>query len=111
MGVFTQIFVLRDFNAQNVIWGSTKNNFSSNTLGKYLSLFYFINNGSGTRISASKDYTSVLDISITNSTNLTLNWSVFDDPIGSDHLPIISITNESRISMDNPLNLNRDRIE
>jgi len=61
-----------------------------------------MNNGSETKVSASKDYISVPDIFITNSTNLTLNWTVFDDPIGSDHLPIIiSITNDLSVNMNN----------
>jgi len=58
-------------------------------LNKFLSPFFFLNNGHGTKISATTGYNSVLDISITNHRNIKFEWNVGDDPMGSDHLPIV----------------------
>jgi len=69
-------------------------------LNKFLSdsPFFFLNNGHGTRIFAT-GYKSVPDISLTNHKNIEFEWIVGDDPMGSDHLPIvIHLSNKLLIS-------------
>jgi len=39
--------------------------------------------------SSNPGYNSVPDISITNYKNIKFQWNVGDDPMGSDHLPIV----------------------
>jgi len=87
---FSQIVVLGDFNAQSEAWGSTKSNSSGEALNRFLvdSCFRFLNDGSGTRISATPNYNSVPDLTVTNSTRLDFSWQVGEDPLGSDHLPV-----------------------
>jgi len=86
-----QTFILGDLNAQNNIWGSTINNPSGISLGRFLleSFFYFLNDGKGTRVSASGNYKSVPDLSLTNARTLKVEWGLDEDPRGSDHLSII----------------------
>jgi len=86
----SQIFILGDFNAQNIAWGSTMSNSSGNILCKFLSetSFYFLNKGVGTQISAIKNHISAFDLSITNSKYLIVSWSIEEDTRRSDHLPI-----------------------
>jgi len=70
---------------------------SRESLNKFLanSSFLFLNNGSDTRISASKNYISVPDLSITNCKNFKIKWSIGEDSMRSNHLPIIiDITNK-----------------
>jgi len=105
------VIVLGDFNAQNEAWGSSRNNGSGLSFNKFLSTspFFFLNNGHRTRISATADYNSVPDISITNHTNIKFDWSLGDDPMGSDHMPIMihlfdNLTISSRISMFSDIN-------
>jgi len=85
------VIVLGDFNAQNEAWGSSRSNSSGDALNEFLmdSPFFFLNNGLGTRVSATGDYRSVPNISITNCKNLDFNWSIGVDPLGSDHLSIV----------------------
>jgi len=80
-----------DFNSQNELWGSTRNNLSGLALGRFLtdSSFIYLNDGRGTRVSASPNYNSVPDLTITNSLNFGFVWTVGKNPIGSDHLPIL----------------------
>jgi len=60
IGVCYQIFILGDFNAQNEVWGSTKNNDIGEFLCKFLSdsPFYLLKNRNGTRVSVFKNYIS-----------------------------------------------------
>jgi len=57
----SRIIILGDFNAHNESWGSSRNNFSEVFLNRFLvdSPFFFLNNGSNTRISAA-NYKSVM---------------------------------------------------
>jgi len=82
---------------------------SGESLNKFFanSSFFFLNNGSGTRVLASTNYNSVPDISITNCRNINFEWDVGEDPMGSDHLPIvIHLFNKLVISSGNLLNNN-----
>jgi len=51
--------------------------------------YFIINNGCGSRVSANINYTSRPDITLVNSNQLVCSWSVEEDPMGSDHLPIV----------------------
>jgi len=79
----SQIVVMGDFNAQSETWGSTKSNQSGEALNRYLmeSSFRYLNNGTATRISASPNYNSVPDLTITNSLGLNFVWQVGEDPL------------------------------
>jgi len=105
----SQIVILGDFNAQSEAWGSSKSNSSGEALSRYLadSCFRFLNDGSGTRVSAAPNYNSVPDLTFTNSSKLDFDWRVSGDPLGSDHLPV-EMTLSERIAIDND---RRSRIE
>jgi len=91
VGGSSDILVAGDFNAQMEAWGSSRDNSSGVSLGNYLadSPFFFLNNGSATRVSADQCFISAPDLTITNSLNIDFRWSIGDDPMGSDHLPIV----------------------
>jgi len=86
--------IVGDFNSQQSCWGSSRPNTSEMSLNDFLltSDFYILNNGTGTRMSANRFHVSYPDLSLFNSSLITLNWNVMDDPMGSDHLPIIIST-------------------
>jgi len=86
-----QTFILGDFNSQNKSWSSSVNNPSGCSLDGFLfeSPFYLLNNGMGTRISASNNYKSVPDLSLTNAHSIIAKWEIEEDPRGSDHYPIV----------------------
>jgi len=48
-----------------------------------------LNNGNGTRLSVAMNYKSVPNLSLTDSRTLNIEWSIDEDPRGSDHFPII----------------------
>jgi len=53
------------------------------------------------KISASKNYISIPDLSIINSKNLNIKWNIEEDPIGSNHLPIkLFITGKPNVNPD-----------
>jgi len=86
----SHFIILGDFNKA---WGLTRSNPSGVALSKFLanSPLRFLNDGSGTRVSASLNYVSVPDITITNCTDQDFRWTVGEDPMGSDHLPVTVI--------------------
>jgi len=112
------IIVVGDFNAQSEAWGSSRENGPGISLHKFLinSQFFFLNDGSGTRVSATTNYNSVPDVSITNCRNIKFEWSIGDDPMGSDHIPVIihlsnSLASSLRTSPNNSLEYrNRPKI-
>jgi len=67
-----QIVILGDFNAQSEAWGLTRSNPSGEALSSFLSdsCFRFLNDGSGTRVSATPNYNRVPDLTCTNSSKL-----------------------------------------
>jgi len=94
-----QLIILGDFNAQNELWGSTRSNPSGVALGKFIanSAFRFLNDGSGTRISASFNHRSVPDISFTDCSDFVFGWSVGEDSMGSDHLPVSIVLSNGNV--------------
>jgi len=73
--------------------------------------FIILNDGSGTRISANANYVSCPDITLIKSELWNFTWSVRDDPLGSDHLPIdINIYNRKESKQVKGLNSNRLRL-
>jgi len=60
LGNQSQIVIMGDFNTQSEAWGSTRSNSSGEALNRYLadSCFRFLNDGSGTKISATPNYNS-----------------------------------------------------
>jgi len=60
------------------------------TLNDYLlqSSFIILNDGSDTRVSANINCTSCPDVTLVHSSLFNFSWKMYDDPIGSAHLPI-----------------------
>jgi len=90
VGSFGFVVVAGDLNAQYSGWGSTRDNHAGTSLRDFLerSCFIMLNNGSGTRVSASARYVSCPDITLVKPGIWRFSWCVGDDPLGSDHLPI-----------------------
>jgi len=90
-GNFADILVLGDLNAQHSSWGSSHNNFAGTSLFGSLpqSPYIILNNGCGTRVSANINHISCPDITLFKPGHLRCSWSVEEEPMGSDHLPII----------------------
>jgi len=64
---FDIILIAGDLNAQYIGWESTNNNFAGTSLNEYLLspiTFIILNDGSGTRISASINYISCPDVTL-----------------------------------------------
>jgi len=110
---FGSIIIAGDFNAQYSGWGSIRNNYAGISLRDYLEQSHFIilNDGCRTRVSANANYVSCPDITLVKSGIWNFTWSVKDDPLGSDHLPIdINFFNSKEPNPGTDLNLNRTRL-
>ena len=83
--------ILGDFNAYSTIFGATRTDARGRVIENLLDDYNMavLNTGVGTYIRRSGEM-SHLDISMA-STNIAriANWYVHDDPMGSDHLPVI----------------------
>jgi len=109
-----QIVILGNFNAQSESWGSTKSNPSEEALSNFLSdsCFRFLNDGSGTRISATPNYNSIPDLACTNSYKLDFDWRVGKDPLGSDHLLVeVTISEKNDMVKDIRSELENDMVK
>jgi len=109
IGGSSRVIVLGDFNAQNEAWGCTKNNFSGESLDRFLadSPFFSWIMALVLLISAAINYKNIPDLSITNCNNFNIKWSIGDDLTRSDHLPIIiDFSNKYAYSLSNASNNN-----
>jgi len=71
------------------------------------SQFVILYDRNGIRLSANIDYISYPDIILIKSNSYNFSWSVGEDPLGSDHLPIeiiIKYKNESNSSSNSTSN-------
>ena len=87
----TPVLVVGDFNAHSTAWGCD----STGTRGRLLESLIndealcVLNTGERTHFTLPSGQTSALDLSLA-SPQLAhrFNWSVHDDPLGSDHFPV-----------------------
>lgn len=84
--------ILGDFNAHNPLWGGTK----VDTRGKIVenvlisNPICLLNTGTPTYVNAATQSFSALDLSICSpSLYQDIDWSVYENPYGSDHFPVI----------------------
>ncbi|GFV87622.1 probable RNA-directed DNA polymerase from transposon X-element [Trichonephila clavipes] len=86
------IHSLGDFNAHNLLWSSQ----DVNSRGKVVEKLFteldltLLNDGSNTYFHSPTQSFSAIDLSICSpSLLLNLTWSVLDNPLGSDHFPVV----------------------
>lgn len=88
----TDTILCGDFNCHHTLWGSTQNFNNGNRLVSALNNknLIVVNDGNPTRVTKPGERQTAIDLTIT-SPNLTsrIKWSIYPDPMGSDHHPII----------------------
>lgn len=97
------IILSGDLNVQHTAWGSSRPNPAGISLSNLIakSTLVYLNDGSGTRISANSDHISAPDLTVTSSMMAEFcSWSVLEDPMGSDHFPICIELTDRRLSED-----------
>lgn len=84
--------ICEDLNTQHPTWGSTRSNHAGLALSEALLSvpLTIVNNGSGTRVSTNNSHISVPDISLISPSLVdSCFWRTLEDPMGSDHIPIV----------------------
>ena len=84
--------LLGDFNAHNPIWGSLRQDQRGRQIERILisNNVSLLNSGSHTHFSVTPHSTSAIDLSLCSPDLLhRFEWHVDDDPLSSDHFPII----------------------
>lgn len=92
--------ILGDLNANNVLWGSGKNNPNGKILASVLRQtdLVLLNDGSPTRISNPLQNKSAVDLTLCSPCMaLDMDWRVITDTGTSDHFPIICTINQGCI--------------
>lgn len=87
-------FVLGDFNAKGSAWGCTEDDPRSKIVCDIIDNFNvsILNTGEVIRIACPPNSSSALDLSlVSSSVVLNCSWDLINDPMGSDHLPIVVI--------------------
>lgn len=91
--ILGHFIIMGDFNCRHTSWGCH----DSNTRGKEMLKFLeqenvvLLNDGAATRIPQPNQHANALDLTIVSpSLAPTASWEVYDDCIGSDHLPTIT---------------------
>ena len=94
--------ILGDLNAYSTIFGAARTDARGKVIENLLDDYNMValNTGAGTYLRRSGEM-SHLDISMasTNIARIT-NWTVHDDPMGSDHLPVIITLSDPAIAED-----------
>lgn len=86
------ILVLGDFNSHNVVWGCEDTSARGRTLERLVNdeSLCILNTGDRTHFTLPSGRTSVLDLSLCSPELVpSFTWSVGDDPMGSDHFPVL----------------------
>ncbi|GFW75431.1 probable RNA-directed DNA polymerase from transposon X-element [Trichonephila clavipes] len=86
------IILLGDFNAHHLLWGCQDVNSRGKVVEKLLTELdlTLLNDGSNTYFHSPTQSFSAIDLSICSpSLLLNLTWSVLDNPLGSDHFPVV----------------------
>ncbi|GFT36082.1 CCHC-type domain-containing protein [Trichonephila clavipes] len=84
--------LLGDFNARHLLWGCQDVNSRGKVVEKLLTELdlTLLNDGSNTYFHSPTQSFSAIDLSICSpSLLLNLTWSVLDNPLGSDHFPVV----------------------
>ncbi|GFW70660.1 CCHC-type domain-containing protein [Trichonephila clavipes] len=84
--------LLGDFNAHHLLWGCQDVNYRVKVVEKLLTELdlTLLNDGSNTYFHSPTQSFSAIDLSICSpSLLLNLTWSVLDNPLGSDHFPVV----------------------
>lgn len=84
--------ILGDFNAHNPLWGSARLDNRGKVIERFLlsSSLCLLNSKQPTFYSASHNTFTCIDLSISSATLFPcFSWKVLDDPLGSDHFPIV----------------------
>ena len=83
--------LLGDFNSHHTVWGCVDVNSRGRLLENFIlrTSLCILNTGAGINISLPSGSTSVLDLSIASPQLVnSFEWTVDEDPLGSDHFPI-----------------------
>lgn len=101
------LFIAGDFNANNLAWGSISTDVRGREVLEVIdeNNLVFLNDGDKTTVGSHVWRPNVLDLTIVSpSISLISNWAVYDDPLGSYHLPIITklfVNNDHTPSLPN----------
>ena len=96
--------IMGDFNAQHRMWGASRLNQNGKNMAEALNYtnYVILNNGNRTRIT--NEGNSSPDLTLVSQDIATkCNWEVIDDPMNSDHLPILVETKENMTPLSNPI--------
>ena len=98
-------FLLGDFNCHNTVWGCQ----GTDSRGRLLErLFYrenlcILNTGERTHITLPSGRTTVLDLSLCSPQLVpSITWEVLDDPLSSDHFPVVLHYNDTAVVGSRP---------
>lgn len=99
------LFLAGDFNANNLAWGSTSTDIRGREVLEVIddNNLVILNDGQATTVGTHVWRQNALDLTIVSpSLALNCNWSVFDDPLGSYHLPLITklLVNNTQNNID-----------
>lgn len=100
----SDILVGGDFNAHAELWGSHITNSRGRSVQGWIedNGLVVLNDGRPTRIACPPNASGAIDITLTTSNNSLLwNWTLFDEPLGSDHVPIIVTFRNPRMRSEN----------
>lgn len=87
------LVLLGDYNARSSLWGSIKTDKNGQVLEDLIQHMDLIvlNDGSGTRLDNNGN-TSEIDLTfVSPSLTKDSQWAVLEDPLGSDHFPILTV--------------------
>uniref|UniRef100_A0A1B0GPH6 Endonuclease/exonuclease/phosphatase domain-containing protein n=1 Tax=Phlebotomus papatasi TaxID=29031 RepID=A0A1B0GPH6_PHLPP len=82
-----------DFNAHSELWGSLVTNSRGNSLQNWIeaSNLVVLNDGRPTRLACPPVSSSAIDVTLVSARGaMSWKWAVCEDPLGSDHIPIIA---------------------
>ena len=85
------LLLLGDFNSHNTVWGCEDTDARGRLLERFIhdESLCLLNTGERTHVTLPSGRTSVLDLSLCSPQLISsLTWTVWDDPMGSDHFPV-----------------------
>ena len=95
------MLILGDFNGHHKLWGCREIDVRGRVLERVIleECLSVLNTGTRTHITMPSGTTSALDLSLSSPQLIPLfTWHVADDPMGSDHFPVLLKYN-SRVSL------------
>lgn len=89
------ILIGGDLNARNIIWGSDRSDNRGKTIEKAMNSedLNLLNSGDNTHFSSAYQSYSAIDVTFASPIiELSFDWAVLGDSMGSDHFPIVMTT-------------------